>query len=244
MRIIKATDYQELSHLAADFFIERVKENPEVTLGLATGGTPRGTYQRMAEDYYKNHTSYSRVSTFNLDEYVGLPADHPNSYHQFMKTHLFNKVDIPAKQRHLPNGVASDITSECLNYERLIEESGGIDVQLLGLGSNGHIGFNEPGTSFHARTHVVELAQSTREANARFFNGIDEVPREAITMGISTIMKSKEILLLVSGEEKAHALRQLLHGDVGEEFPASILTTHQNVTIIADQKALSDVPHG
>lgn len=242
MRVIEAEDYQELSHLAADFFIHKVKENPEITLGLATGGTPKGTYKKMVEDHDIHGTSYRGVTTFNLDEYVGLTSDHPNSYHQFMENYLFKEIDLPSNQKHLPNGVALDINKECIEYERTIERLGGIDVQLLGLGSNGHIGFNEPGTAFKTKTHVVELAQSTREANARFFNHVDEVPKRAITMGISTIMKSKEIVLLVSGESKHHALQELLTSRSDEGFPASVLTKHPHVTIIADRSALSGIP--
>ncbi|WP_377887242.1 glucosamine-6-phosphate deaminase [Alkalihalobacillus sp. R86527] len=242
MRVIEAEDYQELSNIAADFFINKVKENPEITLGLATGGTPKGTYRKMVEDHDKHGTSYRSVTTFNLDEYVGLDSDHPNSYYQFMETHLFNEIDLPFRQKHLPNGVAKDIYKECIEYERTIEQCGGIDVQLLGLGSNGHIGFNEPGTAFETMTHVVELTQSTRQANARFFNQLDEVPQRAITMGISTIMQSKEIVLLVSGESKQHALQQLLTRQSDEGFPASVLTKHPHVTIIADRKALSGIP--
>ncbi|MCA0988807.1 glucosamine-6-phosphate deaminase [Guptibacillus algicola] len=242
MRVIEAEDYQELSNLAADYFINKIKENPEITLGLATGGTPKGTYKKMVEDHAKHGTSYRRVTTFNLDEYVGLGSDHPNSYHQFMETHLFKDIDLPSTQKHLPNGIALDINKECIEYEQAIERSGGIDVQLLGLGSNGHIGFNEPGTAFETRTHVVELAPSTRQANARFFNHADEVPQRAITMGISTIMQSKEIVLLVSGESKHHALKELLIRQSDEGFPASVLTKHPHVTIIADRSALSGIP--
>lgn len=239
MKVIEAEDYQHLSELAAQFLINKVKANPKITLGLATGGTPEGTYKRMIKDHIENKTSYQKVTTFNLDEYVGLDENHPNSYHQYMVDHLFKDIDLPNTQSHLPNGAASDIHRECKNYEKLVQSAGGIDVQLLGLGSNGHIGFNEPGTSFDSRTHVVELAESTREANARFFETLDEVPHKAITMGISTIMESEEILLLVSGESKREALHQLLNEEVNERFPASVLRKHDQVTIIADQEALS-----
>ncbi|MBN8208833.1 glucosamine-6-phosphate deaminase [Bacillus sp. NTK071] len=238
MRIIEAIDYEHMSSLAARFLIDKISTNPELVLGLATGGTPRGTYKRLIEDHRMNGTSYKKMTTYNLDEYVGLSPDNPNSYHTFMYENLFRELDIPRNNIHLPNGVALDLVEECKAYEERIEKTGGIDIQLLGLGSNGHIGFNEPGTSFEANTHLVDLTQSTREANARFFNQIDDVPREAITMGIATIMRSREILLLVSGDTKRSALKELLNGDVRETFPASVLNCHPHVTIIADQKAL------
>ncbi|WP_394175381.1 glucosamine-6-phosphate deaminase [Guptibacillus hwajinpoensis] len=238
MRIIEAIDYEHMSSLAARYLIEKISTNPELILGLATGGTPEGTYKRLIEDHRMNGTSYKDITTYNLDEYVGFSPDNPNSYHAFMYKNLFSELDIQENNVHLPNGVAIDLVEECKAYEERIEENGGIDIQLLGMGSNGHIGFNEPGTSFEANTHLVELTQSTREANARFFTDIEDVPREAITMGIATIMRSKEILLLVSGETKRNALKELLNGDVRESFPASVLNRHPNVTIIADQKAL------
>lgn len=238
MRIIEAIDYEHMSSLAARYLIEKIATNPKLILGLATGGTPEGTYKRLIEDHRMNGTSYQEITTYNLDEYVGFSPNNPNSYHAYMSKNLFSELDIQKTNVHLPNGVARDLVEECKAYEERIDEDGGIDIQLLGMGSNGHIGFNEPGTSFEANTHLVELTQSTREANARFFTDIDDVPREAITMGIATIMRSKEILLLVSGETKRDALKELLNGDVRESFPASVLNRHPNVTIIADQKAL------
>ncbi len=241
MRIIQANDYQHMSELAANYLIDKVQTNPSIVLGLATGGTPLGTYKRLIKDHEQNGTSYKKVTTYNLDEYVGFSSENPNSYHAFMYNNLFEKVDIPTTNVHLPSGTALDLVEECKGYEKRIEEAGGIDVQLLGMGSNGHIGFNEPGTSFQATTQIVELAQSTREANARFFDDIKEVPYQAITMGIATIMKSKEILLLVSGESKNDAMKKLMKGEVDESFPASILNKHSHVTIIADKEALSGV---
>ncbi|MCA0170709.1 glucosamine-6-phosphate deaminase [Bacillus sp. RAR_GA_16] len=241
MKLIEARDYEHMSELAANYLVDKVQTNPAMVLGLATGGTPLGTYQQLIMDHEQNGTTYKQVTTYNLDEYVGFSSDHPNSYHAFMYENLFGKVDIPASNIHLPNGVALDLVEECKEYEAKIEASGGIDVQLLGMGSNGHIGFNEPGTSFQATTQIVELAQSTREANARFFSDIREVPHQAITMGIATIMKSKEILLLVSGESKNEAMKKLVKSEVDESFPASVLNKHSHVTIIADKKALSGV---
>ncbi|PWU67596.1 glucosamine-6-phosphate deaminase [Gracilibacillus dipsosauri] len=240
MQIIKGKNYEDISQKAAQFILKRIHENNRLTLGLATGGTPRRTYEYLIKDYENNHTSYQTVSSFNLDEYIGLAPSDPNSYHYYMYKQLFSKIDIPKDQIFLPNGLATDLANECLSYERKIKEYGGIDLQLLGIGENGHIGFNEPGTPFNQRTHVVSLTESTIEANARFFDSIDEVPRKAITVGIATILKSKEILLLVTGKSKQAALKRLIESnEVSEDFPASALRKHENVTIIADEEALS-----
>ncbi|WP_347548240.1 glucosamine-6-phosphate deaminase [Pseudalkalibacillus hwajinpoensis] len=241
MRVMEATSYQHMSELAADYLLNKIRTQPYIVLGLATGGTPKGTYDRLVKDHRENGTSYRNITSFNLDEYVGFSPDHPNSYHTFMYENLFGKLDVTKENIHLPNGVALDLVEECKCYEEQIENSGGIDLQLLGMGSNGHIGFNEPGTSFEVNTHIVELAQSTREANARFFSHLEEVPHEAVTMGIATIMRSREILLLVSGESKSEALKELVNGEVRESFPASVLKMHPHVTIIADKNALSGV---
>ncbi|MEH7306606.1 glucosamine-6-phosphate deaminase [Neobacillus drentensis] len=241
MRIIEVEDYQQMSNRAADFIIKKVVQNPGIKLGLATGGTPIGTYKSLIEDHQKNGTSYQKVNTFNLDEYIGLSGDQENSYRYFMDNQLFNYIDINKVKTNIPSGIAADYQVECNRYEDLITEHGGIDLQILGIGSNGHIGFNEPGTSFDSKTHIVELAASTIQANARFFNRIEEVPTKAITMGISTIMKSKEILLLVSGEKKREALFRLLNGEINESFPASVLKNHPCVTIIADKVAIADL---
>ncbi|MCP8969875.1 glucosamine-6-phosphate deaminase [Ectobacillus ponti] len=238
MKLIEVRSYEELSRVAADCIIDRVKSNPAIKLGLATGGTPVGTYRNLILDHEANGTAYRQATTFNLDEYVGLDPSNPGSYRYFMQERLFHWIDIPAGQTHVPSGVCSDPERECEAYEDLIRKAGGIDLQLLGIGGNGHIGFNEPGTSFHSLTHLVELDPSTREANARFFSSREEVPTHAITMGIRTIMDSREILLLVSGEGKRQALKQLLNGPVTEEFPASILQRHPHVTVIADSAAL------
>lgn len=241
MKIVQVKDYKEMSQKAAEVIIQKVKQENRINLGLATGGTPKGLYEAMIEDHRKNGTSYQNVTTFNLDEYIGLKEQDPNSYHYYMAESLFNHIDIPKFQTYLPNGLEDDYNHECERYDRLIKTLGGIDLQVLGIGQNGHIGFNEPGTSFQSSTHIVTLEESTRKANARYFNTLDDVPTHAITMGISSIMNSKEILLLVSGEEKADAMQKLLHGEVSEDFPASVLKRHSHVTIIADQKALSGV---
>lgn len=239
MNLIEVRDYTEMSQKAAEYIIEKVRRIPNIKLGLATGGTPIGTYQNLIEDHQKNKTSYQNVLTFNLDEYVGLSGDNQNSYRYFMNDKLFNHIDIDKNNTFIPRGNVEDIEAECQRYEELIHHHGGVDLQVLGIGSNGHIGFNEPGTSFTSKTHVVNLTASTIEANARFFNSKEEVPTKAITMGISSIMKSKEILLLISGEKKREAMQKLLHAEVTESFPASILRNHPSVTIIADQAALA-----
>jgi glucosamine-6-phosphate deaminase len=239
MKIIEVKDYQEMSQKAAEYIIDKVLQNPQIKLGLATGGTPIGMYQNLIADHRKNGTSYAGVTTFNLDEYIGLSGENKNSYRFYMNDQLFNHIDINKKNTFIPLGDAKDIQAECLRYEELLAKHHGIDLQILGIGENGHIGFNEPGTSFQSETHVIHLASSTINANARFFNRIEEVPVKAITMGIATIMKSKEILLLVSGENKNEAMSQLLNGPVSESFPASVLKNHPCVTIIADRAAVA-----
>ncbi|KIY22761.1 MULTISPECIES: glucosamine-6-phosphate deaminase [Mesobacillus] len=238
MKMITAKDYSNMSEKAAAYLLDKIKQAPDLTLGLATGGTPIETYKCLVQDHKKNNTTYQHITTFNLDEYIGVKAEDPNSYYHYMKEHLFDHVDIPKQQINIPNGMASDLEQECKEYEQKIADRGGIDLQLLGLGSNGHIGFNEPGTAFDSTTHVIELTQATREANARFFDKMEEVPKQAITMGIANIMKSREILLIVSGEKKSKALDRLLNGEIDPSFPASILKKHPNVTIIADEAVL------
>lgn len=238
MKVIEVHDYSEMSQKAAEYIIEKVRQDPSITLGLATGGTPIGTYKNLILDHQRNGTSYKNVSTFNLDEYIGLSGVDKNSYRFFMNDQLFNHIDININNTHIPRGDIENTESECMRYEDLISNHGGIDLQIIGIGSNGHIGFNEPGTSFNSTTHIVKLADSTIKANARFFNRVEDVPNEAITMGISTLLKSREILLLVSGENKKEAMLKLLTGELTESVPASVLKNHPNVTIIADQASL------
>ncbi|WP_226670034.1 glucosamine-6-phosphate deaminase [Metabacillus litoralis] len=238
MKIITVENYQEMSRKAAEYIVDKVISKPDLNLGLATGGTPKGVYKNIKEDHKKNHTSYEHVTTFNLDEYIGLKQEDPNSYYQYMYENLFKHINISLTQTNIPSGLNENIQAECTEYERKIVDAGGIDLQLLGIGSNGHIGFNEPGTPFTTKTHVVDLALSTKKANARYFDKINEVPSQAITMGIQTIMNSKEILLLVSGKAKQDAMVKLLSGVVTENFPASILNQHHNTTIIADEEAM------
>jgi glucosamine-6-phosphate deaminase len=241
MKIFEVKDYQQMSNRAAEYIIEKVSSLSSINLGLATGGTPMGTYKYLIEDYQQNGTSYVNVTTFNLDEYRGLSSENRNSYQYYMNDMLFNHIDINKANTHIPNGDIDNVQKECTQYEQLIAKHGGIDLLILGIGSNGHIGFNEPGTSFNSKTHLVNLTPSTIKANARYFDQSEEVPTKAITMGISTIMKSKEILLLISGESKAKALFNLLNGHVDESFPASVLKNHPNVTIIADDAAVVDL---
>ena len=244
MELIVVKDHEQLCQQASQRIIQQVKQKKDSVLGLATGGTPEGVYRLLAEDHQRNWTSYRKVRTVNLDEYVGLPHHHPNSYRYYMNSKLFQYLDIPIAQTHLPDGMSIDLELECRHYEYLIRRLGGIDLQLLGIGLNGHIGFNEPGTPFTSETHVVELTPSTREANQRFFSSLEEVPRQAITMGIATIMRSREILLLVSGEHKAEILYRLFTEEVSEQLPASVLKRHPQVTVLADRMAakhLSDL---
>jgi glucosamine-6-phosphate deaminase len=238
MKVIEVNEYTEMSHKAAEYIIEKVRQNPSITLGLATGGTPIGTYKNLILDHHKNGTTYKNVSTFNLDEYIGLSVDNKNSYRYFMNEQLFNHIDININNTHVPLGDIENTESECSRYEELIRKHCGIDLQIIGIGCNGHIGFNEPGTPFNSTTHIVQLAESTINANARFFNRVEDVPKSAITMGISTLLKCREILLFVSGENKKEAMFKLLTGKVSESFPASVLKNHPNVTIITDQAAI------
>jgi glucosamine-6-phosphate deaminase len=238
VKLIRTENYAEMSLEAGKVIVDKIRSNPSLTLGFATGSTPKGVYDYLIQDHRANGTSYQQVKSVNLDEYIGLKAQDPNSYHYFMRQNLFNHLDISENHTHLPNGAAGDLEQECHRYERLIKELEGVDLQLLGIGQNGHIGFNEPGTPFSSKTHIVTLAKNTREANSRFFNSLEEVPTHAITMGIASILESKEILLLVSGERKAEALLKFMNGEISEEFPASALKYHQNVTVIADREAL------
>ncbi|MFD1038893.1 glucosamine-6-phosphate deaminase [Virgibacillus byunsanensis] len=241
MEVIKVKNYDAMSEKACSIIMNRVINLDNPVLGLATGSTPEGLYEYLINTYKEGEISFKDTATFNLDEYVGLAPSNPNSYHYYMNEKLFKHIDIPDKLAHVPNGSAQDLDSECRHYEQLMRDRKQIDVQILGLGLNGHIGFNEPGTSFESRTHVIDLDETTRKANARFFDAPEDVPNKAITMGLETIMDSKEIILLVSGARKAEPLARLLHGEVSEEFPASILQNHKDVVIIADEASLSEL---
>lgn len=238
LKVIRAKDYEDMSRKAAEIMSDRLESLKNPVLGLATGSTPEGLYLNLIEKYKQQVISFKHVTTFNLDEYIGIKRENPNSYYHFMNEKLFKHVDIPEEQIHIPNGLASNLEQECREYEELIKGKGHIDLQLLGLGVNGHIGFNEPGTPFASRTNVVDLDESTRQSNARFFDSMDEVPMQAISMGTKTIMESGEVLLLASGEKKADAVARLINGEVSEDFPASILKNHKYATVIADEAAL------
>ncbi len=229
---LEVKTYEEMSKMAATIFEKQLREKPHSVLGLATGGTPIGFYKELVQCYIKGDISFEEASTFNLDEYVGVGSEEATSYHKYMQEHLFNHVNIPRENVYLPDGLATNLEKECARYEQQIEQKGGIDLQLLGIGVNGHIGFNEPGTSFQSRTHVVELADKTKQDNAKYFPEGKSVPELAITMGIETIMMAKQIVLLAFGENKIETLNRIKEQGISEDFPASCLKKHPHVTII------------
>lgn len=242
MNIIKAKDYQDMSRKAANIIFAQIIMKPECVLGLATGSTPIGIYAQLIDWYQKGDLDFSKVSTVNLDEYRGLSHTDPQSYYYFMNEKLFSHVNIRKEATFVPDGTNPDAEAACMEYEQIIKSLGGVDLQLLGLGNNGHIGFNEPGAAFEKDTHCVTLAQSTIEANARFFDSIEEVPTQAYTMGIRSIMQAKKILVVVNGEKKADIVARAFWGPVTPEVPASILQMHPDVTVVADAAALSKSP--
>ena len=237
MKIISAKDYQALSRAAANIISAQVILKPSCVLGLATGSSPVGTYQQLIEWYKKGDLDFSQVRTVNLDEYVGLDKDHDQSYAYFMRTNLFDHINIDKANTNVPDGTAADLHAECERYEQVVASMGGVDIQLLGIGNNGHIAFNEPCDEFPEKTHVVDLTQNTIEANARFFQSMDEVPKQAITMGIGTIMKAKKIVLLANGPKKAQTIYDTVYGPITPKVPASILRLHPDVTIFVDEEA-------
>ena len=236
MKIIKVKNYDEMSEEALKIVLDVVKNNPNAVLGLATGSTPLGLYAKMSEDHKNNGTSYANCSAVNLDEYVGLDINSDQSYVYFMRENLFKNIDIKPENTHIENGKAEDKEAECERYNALLDELVQ-DIQVLGIGSNGHIAFNEPGTPFDSVTHIVDLAESTIKDNSRLFNSIDEVPRQAFTMGLSNIMNAKKIIILANGEGKAYAINELVNGEIREEIPASILRNHPDCTLICDELA-------
>lgn len=239
MKIINAKNRAEAGKYAAQMIIDLIKKKPDATLGLATGSSPETTYSCLVRAYEAGEVSFSEVRTVNLDEYVGVDETHPQSYRYFMDEKLFSKVNIRKESTHLPNGMAEDLSAECERYNEVISALSPIDIQLLGIGHNGHIGFNEPSDFFTEGTHVVDLAPSTIEANSRFFSAKSDVPSRAITMGIGQIMSAKRIVLLAFGKEKSDILRAALTGDVTPNCPASVLQHHPNLTVIADTHALA-----
>ena len=227
---------EELDSYAANLFATLIKEKPNAVLGLATGSTPLGIYDKMINMYKQNQLSFRDVTTYNLDEYVGLQPDNDQSYAFYMKKNLFSHIDIPEAQTHLPKGMAQDMAAECKQYEAKLAAQP-IDIQLLGLGHNGHIGFNEPDTHLNGETHVVKLKEETRTANARFFASMDEVPTEAVTMGVGSILKANTIVLVVRGSDKASIVKEALTGPITTNVPASLLQTHARVIVLLDREA-------
>ena len=242
MRIYKAKDYEEMSRKAAGIVSAQIIMKPDCVLGLATGSTPVGLYKQLIEWYRNGDLDFSGVRTVNLDEYKGISRENDQSYYYFMHQNLFDHVNIPAGNTHLPDGMELDSEKECRRYEELIQSMGSVDLQLLGIGHNGHIGFNEPADAFDKQVHCVNLTQSTIEANKRFFASAEEVPRQAYTMGIQTIMRSKKILIIANGEGKADIVRDAFFGPITPMVPASVLQLHNDVTLVADEAALSKIP--
>lgn len=239
MKIYVGKNYEEMSRIAANILSAQIMMKPDCTLGLATGSTPIGTYKVLVERCNAGDLDFSQVKSINLDEYVGLHPEHDQSYRYFMQTNLFDHVNIKLENTNVPNGLAADLEAECSRYNDVIHTLGPIDVQVLGMGHNGHIGFNEPSDVFELETHLVDLAQSTIDANARFFASADEVPRQALTMGIKSIMQARKILVVVSGEGKAEIVKKAFAGPVTPQVPASILQMHPDVILVGDEAALS-----
>lgn len=241
MRIYCEKDYDSISRRAANIMAAEVIRRPDCVLGLATGSTPIGAYRELIAMCKNGDVDFSQVRTVNLDEYKGLAPTHDQSYRYFMQDNLFDHINIDPANTHVPNGLAADDAAECAGYDGLIESLGYADLQLLGVGNNGHIGFNEPGSSFIKATHVVDLAKSTIDANSRFFDSVDMVPRQAVTMGIGCIMAARRVLVVANGEGKANALYAAICGPISPECPASILQLHNDVVVVADEAALSRV---
>ena len=239
MKVYIGKNYDEMSRIAANVLSAQVMMKPDSVLGLATGSTPIGTYKVLIERCAQGDLDFSQVKSINLDEYVGLSGEHDQSYRYFMNNNLFNHINIDKANTKVPNGLAEDVDAECARYNEVINTLGPIDIQVLGMGHNGHIGFNEPDDYFPLETHKVDLAQSTIDANARFFASADEVPRQALTMGIKTIMQAKKVLVVVSGKDKAEIVKKAFTGPVTPQVPASILQMHSDVILVADEAAAS-----
>lgn len=241
IKIIKATDYKDMSRKAANLISAQIITKPNCVLGLATGSTPIGTYDQLVEWYENGDLDFSGVTSVNLDEYKGLSGDHDQSYRYFMNHHLFSRVNIDINRTYVPDGLEPDSDKACNDYNEIIAQTGGVDLQLLGLGHNGHIGFNEPDSSFAKLTHCVDLTQSTIEANKRFFASADDVPKQAYTMGIETIMHARRIVVVVSGEDKANIVKEAFFGPITPQVPASVLQLHNDVIVVGDAAALSKI---
>lgn len=241
MFVIFPTPHAIAEHLSG-LLIEKIQRNPKSVLGLATGSTMEPIYAEFIHQAQQASLDLKQIMTFNLDEYIGLGPEHPQSYHYFMQTHLFQAAGIDTHQISLPSGVCADAEQECLDYSQRIQDAGGLDLQLLGIGTNGHIGFNEPGTPFTSTTHVIELSENTRRDNGRFFMDKTEVPTQAMTMGIQDIMSAKEIVLVATGSHKAEVMRNLFDSAIDEQMPASILKKHPQIKILVDEAAAAQLP--
>lgn len=239
IKIYVMDDYETLSEKAAELIAEQINKKPESVVGFATGSTPVGTYRALIKMYENGSVDFSKITAFNLDEYFPIKKENDQSYDYFMKDNLFNHVNVDFAKLNIPNGEVTDVEKECSAYEEKIKNAGGIDLQLLGIGLNGHIGFNEPEEVFSTKTHLITLDESTVEANSRFFSSIDEVPKNALTMGIKTIMHAKTILLVANGEKKAQIIKEALFGEITPRVPASVLQLHQNVIVVLDKEAAS-----
>lgn len=241
MEVIILKDADAASKVAAALVSDVIHRKPNAVLGLATGSTPVRLYAELAAKHAAGNLDFSQVSTFNLDEYAGLPPEHDQSYYRFMQEHLFQKVNIPADNSHIPDGLAEDIPAHCEDYEQAIKDTGGIDLQILGIGANGHVGFNEPTSSLVSRTRIKSLTKHTIDENARFFGGPDEVPRHVITMGVGTIMESRQVVMLAFGEKKARAVADMVEGPLTAYVPASMLQMHPKATIFLDEEAAMEL---
>lgn len=240
MKLIIEQDYENMSSVASKILADEIRNNPKAVLGLATGSTPVGTYKELIRMHKEEGLDFSQITTFNLDEYIGLSGDNPCSYRYFMDTELFNHINIKKENTYVPDGLAEDLDNYCKYYDKKIEEAGGIDIQVLGIGPNGHIAFNEPDVALSKGTCVVKLTPDTIYANSRFFNSLDEVPKTAISMGIGSILKARKIILMANGVGKAPAIKNLLRDDkISTYVPASFLSLHHDVTIIVDKAASS-----
>lgn len=239
MRVIRAKDYLDASRKAANIISAQVILKPDCVLGLATGSSPLGIYEQLVKWYHQGDIDFSGVKAVNLDEYVGLGPDHHQSYAYFMRQNFFRHINIDIRSTHIPNGLDFDEKRECSRYDAVLKDLGGVDLQLLGLGGNGHIGFNEPADAFAKGTHCVELTQATIDANSRFFTGKEAVPRKAYTMGVLDIMRAKRVVMIVTGAQKARAVRDCFCGAVTPRVPGSILQLHPDFTLVADKEALS-----
>ena len=239
MEVIVTQDYDELSAVASEVAIGAIRRKPDIVLGLATGGTPEGLYEALIKAHKEQALDFSRVVTFNLDEYVGIAPDHEQSYRHFMDSHLFDHINVKKENTHVPDGLAQNLAEYCEQYERMIQEAGGIDLQVLGIGRDGHLGFNEPGTSLASRTQLATLARETIEDNSRYFESEDDVPKFAITMGVQTILGARMCLLLANGEGKADAVKGCVEGPITAMCTASALQMHPNAVVVVDEGAAS-----